>query len=137
MKNYILFRADRTLGRKNGGVIINIKATVVVDAEQLIIKSNSYVKYHLIHMQKRNIVIINVYRISNCPTEKIISLWNELITKLTEIRNPMPNIIFTFQLLTAKWKQQTVDHMKIGFKQMPFCNLHRNNVWHTRSVATI
>ena len=48
MKNYIGFRADRTLGRKNGGVITNIKATKAVDAEQLIAKSNSYVEYQLI-----------------------------------------------------------------------------------------
>ena len=52
MKNYIGFRADRTLGRKNGGVIIYIKATEGVDTEQLIAKSNSYVEYQLIHMKK-------------------------------------------------------------------------------------
>ena len=46
MKNYIGFRADRTLGRKNGGVITYIKATKAVDVEQLIAKSNSYVEYH-------------------------------------------------------------------------------------------
>ena len=40
MKIYIGFRADRTLGRKNGGVITYIKATTAVDAEQLIVKSN-------------------------------------------------------------------------------------------------
>ena len=38
MKNYIGFRADRILGRKNGGVITYIKATEAVDAEQLICK---------------------------------------------------------------------------------------------------
>ena len=27
------------------------------------------------------------------------------------------------------WKQQTVEHMKISFKQMPFCNLYRNNAY--------
>ena len=43
MKNYIGFRADRTLGKKNGGVITYIKATEAVDTEQLIAKSNSYV----------------------------------------------------------------------------------------------
>ena len=52
MKNYIGFRADRTIGRKNGGVITYIKATKAVDAEQLIAKSNSYVEYKLIHMKK-------------------------------------------------------------------------------------
>ena len=41
MKNYIGFRADRTFGWKNGGVITYIKATEAVDAEQLIAKSNS------------------------------------------------------------------------------------------------
>ena len=34
---------------------------------------------------------------------------------------------WTFQLLIGKWKQQTVEHMKIKFKQMPFYNMHRNN----------
>ena len=64
IKNYIGFPSDRTLGRKNGGVITNIKATEAVDAELLIAKSNSYVEYH---MKKRNIVIINVYRPPDCP----------------------------------------------------------------------
>ena len=40
MKNFIGFRADRTVGRKNGGVITYIKATEAVDAEQLIAISN-------------------------------------------------------------------------------------------------
>ena len=68
MKNYIGFRADRTLGRKNWGVIIYIKATEAVDVEQLIAKYNTYVEYQLIHVQKRNIVIVNVYRPPDCPT---------------------------------------------------------------------
>ena len=38
MKNYIGFSLDRTLGRKNGGVITYIKATEAADAEQLICK---------------------------------------------------------------------------------------------------
>ena len=61
MKNYIGFRSDQTLGRKNGGVIIYIKETEAVDAERLIAKSNSYVEYHQIHMQKCNIIIIYVF----------------------------------------------------------------------------
>ena len=36
MTNYIGFREDRTLGRKNEGVINYIKETETVDAEQLI-----------------------------------------------------------------------------------------------------
>ena len=132
MKNYIGFRVDRTLGRKIGGVIIYIKATEAVDAEQLIAKSNSYVEYQLIHMKKRNIIIINVYRPPDCPIEKFSSPLNELRRKLLEIGNPMPNIIFTGDLnfpLTGKWKQQTVEPMKIMFKQIPFCNLHRNKAY--------
>ena len=60
MKNFIGFRAYRTLGIKNGGVITDVKATEAVDAEQLIANFNSYVEYQLIHMQKRNIIIVNV-----------------------------------------------------------------------------
>ena len=95
MKNYIGFRADRTLGRTNGGVITYIKATEAVDAEQPIDKSNSYVEYQLIRMKKLNIVIINVYRPPDCPREKFSSPLNEIRTKLLEIGNPMPNITFT------------------------------------------
>ena len=76
----IRFRADQALGRKNRGVITYIKETEAVDAEQPTAKSNSYVEYKLIHMQKRNIVIINVYHPPDCPTEKFISPLNELRT---------------------------------------------------------
>ena len=38
-------------------------------------------------MQKRNIVIINMYHPPDCQTEKFISPMNELRTKLIEIRN--------------------------------------------------
>ena len=70
MENCFGFRADRTVGRKNWGVITYIKATETVDAEQLLAKSNSYVEYQLKRMKKLNIVIINVYRPPDCPAEK-------------------------------------------------------------------
>ena len=89
---------DRSIGRNKGGVITYIKATEAVNAEQLIPKSNSYVEYQLIHMKKRNIVIINVYRPPECPTEKFSSPLNKFRTKLIEIGNSMPNIIFTGDL---------------------------------------
>ena len=54
-----------------------------------------YVEYQLIHIKKRNIVIINVYCPPDCPTEKFSSHLNELRTKLIDIGNSMPNIIFT------------------------------------------
>ena len=73
MKNYIVFRAYRTLGWKNGGAITYIKATEAFDAEQLIEKSNWYVEYQLKYMHKNNIVIINVYRPPDCPTEKFVN----------------------------------------------------------------
>ena len=105
------YHADQTLGRKNGGVIIYTKATEAVDAEQLIAKSNSYVEYQLIHMKKRNIVVINVHHPPDCPTEKFSSPLNELRTKLLEIGNPMPNIIFTGDLnfKTIDWQMETAD----------------------------
>ena len=49
-------------------------------------------------MQKRNIVIINVHRPPDRPSEKFINPFSELITKLIEIRNPMPNVVFTEDL---------------------------------------
>ena len=58
MENYIAFRADRTSGRKSGCAIIFIKATKAVDAEQLIAKSNSYVEYQLMHMQKTALLLL-------------------------------------------------------------------------------
>ena len=118
-KNYIGFHADRTLGRKNGGVITSIKATEAVDAEQLVAKSNTYVGYQLIHMNLSTIVIINVYSPPDCQTEKFSSPLNELRTKLIEIENPMPNIIFTGDLNfpTIDWQMETADGepMKIKF----------------------
>ena len=98
MRNCIRFRADRTLGRKNGSVITCIKATEEVGADRLIAKSNSYLEYQLIRIQNRNIVFINVCRPPNCPTEKFTSPLNVLRTKLIEIGNPMPYIIFNGDL---------------------------------------
>ena len=60
----------------------------------MIEKSNSYVEYQLIHIQKRNIVIINVFRSADCHAEKFINPLSELRTKLIEIGNRTPNIIF-------------------------------------------
>ena len=121
---------DRTLGRKNGGVITYITATEELDAEQLIAKSNSYVKYQLILMQKRNIVIINVYRPPDWTTENINSPLTEVRTKRTkQCQTSYLQETWTFQILTGKWKQQMVEPMKIRFKQMPFSNLHRNNAY--------
>ena len=40
-------------------------------------------------MQKRNIVIINVYRPTHCPADKFINPLSELRTKLIENGNPM------------------------------------------------
>ena len=61
--------------------------------------------------KKRNIVIINVYRPPDCLTEKFTSPLNELRTKLIEIGNPMPNIIFTGELNfpTINWQMETAD----------------------------
>ena len=62
-------------------------------------------------MQKRNIVVINVYRPPHCPTENFISPLNELRTKLIEIGNPMRNIIFTGDLNfpIIDWQMGTAD----------------------------
>ena len=62
-------------------------------------------------MKKRNIVIINVYRAPDCPTEKFCSPLNELRTKPLEIGNPMTNIIFTGDLNfpTIDWQIETAD----------------------------
>ena len=93
------------------GVRTYIKATEAGDVEQPIAKSNSYFEYQLIHMQKRKIVIINVYRPPDCPTDKFTSLLNELSTKLIEIGNRKPTIIFTgdlnFQIID--WQMETAD----------------------------
>ena len=83
MKNYIGFRADRTLGRKNGGVITCIKATEAVDAAQLIEISNFMLNTNSYRcMQKRNIVIINVSRPQTALYKKSSAPLSELRTKL-------------------------------------------------------
>ena len=58
-------------------------------------------------MQKRNIVIINVY----CPCKKFINPLSELRIRLIEIGNPMTNIIFTGDLNfpIIDWQMDTAD----------------------------
>ena len=62
-------------------------------------------------MQKRNIVIINVYTPSDCPAEKFVSPLNELRTKRIEIENSMPNIILAGDLNFSiiDWQMETAD----------------------------
>ena len=69
-------------------------------------------------MQKRNIVIIFMYRPPDRHTEKIISPLSELRTKLIESRNPMPNI-FTGDLSfpIIDWWRKIAD-----------CGTHENQV---------
>ena len=57
MKNYIGFRADLTLGRKNWCVIY-IKVTEAVEAEQLSANSNSFIEYQLTHVHKCNMLLL-------------------------------------------------------------------------------
>ena len=60
-------------------------------------------------MKKRNTVIINMYHPPDRPTEKFSSILTELRTKLIEIGNPMPNIIFTGDLNfpIIDWQMET------------------------------
>ena len=94
IKNYVWFHADQTLDRRNGDIVTYTKA---VDAEQLIAKFNSCVEYQLIHVKKCNI-IINFYNPPDCHAEKFINPFSELRTKLIEIGNSVPNILFTGDL---------------------------------------
>ena len=52
-----------------------------------------------------------MYRPPDCPTEKFSSPLNELRTKLLEIGNLMPNIIFTGDLNfpNIDWQMETAD----------------------------
>ena len=52
-----------------------------------------------------------MYRPPDCPTEKFSSPLNKLRTKLIEIGNPMPNIIFTGDLNfpIIDWQMETSD----------------------------
>ena len=60
-------------------------------------------------MQKRNIVIINVYRPPDCPAEIFISHLSELRTKIIEITNPMPNIYRRPELRIIDWQIEIAD----------------------------
>ena len=73
MKNYIGFRADRTLGRKNVSVITYIKATEAVDAEQLIVKSKSYDEYQLICTCKNATLLLLMCTVLQTAQQKNLS----------------------------------------------------------------
>ena len=70
-------------------------------------------------MKKCNIFIINVYHPPDCPTEKFRTPLNELRTKLIEIGNTIPNIIFTRDLNfpIIDWQMETAD-----------CGIYENQV---------
>ena len=89
-------------------------------------------------MHKRIIVIVNVYRPPDGPVEKIINLFSELRTKLIEIRNPMPNIIFTgdlnYPIIDWQMKKRSVEHMKVSFRHT---HIRRYTILHAADVSNV
>ena len=70
MKNYIGFRADRTLSRKNNGVINYIKATEAVDAEQLIAKNLTHILNTNSFILKKTILLLLICTVIQTVLQK-------------------------------------------------------------------
>ena len=71
------------------------------------------------------------YRPPDCPTEKFINLGSEFRTKLIEIGNPMPNIMFmgdlNFPIIACQMKQHDGGTHENQVKANVFLQFAQNN----------
>ena len=115
IKNYTLFRVDRSRakkrrGRNSGGVAAYIRNDIVV--EVMFEYSNGVIEALCLNLKKLNLIIGVVYRPPDDPTggnrstnEEFSSFVDKLNEELTSLPSPTPNIILAgdFNMPHASW----------------------------------
>lgn len=89
------FRNDRSDRRKKGGVITYIHNELAVSTDMLFSESNSYAEAQI---QDANMIFINIYRPSACPTTTFLEPLKKIQDVLQNFPPPMPIIMLTGNL---------------------------------------
>ena len=110
MDKYILYRADRSQGRKKGGVAIYLRKSIAATAEMLVSHSNSYVEIVVIYIRDSRVMLATIYRPPLCPRGYFEEALILLRTAIEERQEPMPELIITgdFNLPNADWEDRSV-----------------------------
>ena len=93
MEGFQIFRADRTQGKKKGGVIVYLKNEVANNANVLTAGSNGTVEWMVLHLRKLNIVFITMYRPPSCETDKFKSILQIISNEIEKLGTPSPTVI--------------------------------------------
>jgi hypothetical protein len=103
-----VFRADRSMDRKKGGVINYVKDNIA--CEVLSRGSNGTVEHLIIYLRKLNLVVVTIYRPPQCDNVEFNSVLDMVDQKLDALGAPMPTIIMNgdFNMPNVTWPQGVI-----------------------------
>ena len=110
MQNYTIFRQDRTLGIKKGGVMIYIRKDLALNTIELTGGSRGNCEYQIIHLTDSNLVLINMYRPPNAKLDDFKAQMEEINRVIDDIGNPLPTLILTgdFNFPELRWPEDKI-----------------------------
>ena len=98
MDGYTMYRADRTEGRRKGGVAIYVKDNSSWTVEVLVQHSNSYVETIGIYVRALNLFLLNVYRPPECDFDCFKESLNKIDTSIKKFPGSLPEVIIVGDL---------------------------------------
>ena len=107
---YEIFRADRSKGKKKGGVAAYVRTDVAHHTRLMSSGSNGEAEYVVLHIAKWNLVVVTLYRPPGCTTEKFIEVTEIIRSNIRSIGNPEPTIVITgdFNLPNIEWNRYSI-----------------------------
>ena len=110
MQNYTIFRQDRTLGTKKGGVMIYIRNDLALNTIELAGGSRGNCEYQIIHLADSNLLLINMYRPPNAKLDDFKGQMEEINHVIDAIGNPLPTLLMTgdFNFPELRWPEDTI-----------------------------
>ena len=93
MDGYQIIRADRGLNRKKGGVALYIRNDIAAVCKLICAGSNGVVEYIMVHIEKYNVVIMNIYRPPRTRTGEFTPVLNSLKLKIDELQDMSISVI--------------------------------------------
>ena len=95
MKNYTIFRQDRTPGIQRGGVITYIRNDLALNTVDIAKGSHGICEYQITHLIANNVLLINMYRPPAADPNDFKVQMDEVNRKIDELGNPIPTLILT------------------------------------------
>ena len=114
MQNYTIFRKDRKIGTRKGGVITYIRNDLVEEAVELASYSRNNCEHQIIHLARRNLIIVNLYRPPATNLEHFRNQITAINEEIDKIGSPLPTIIAMgdFNFPTINWARNELTRLR-------------------------